>query len=150
MNVVNIYVCKDNRVRARVVDDDGNYHIVSYPRILMEEKLGRALKPYEDVHHIDGNPLNNSLSNLEVILHGKHQGIHSQKYSDKLMVCPICGEEFIWTALQQRYFYSNTSRKESKNYSVSDVPFCSKKCAGLYGKQEQIKINSANKSSSNS
>ena len=31
----------------------------------MEEKLGRKLLPNEQVHHIDENPLNNNLDNLE-------------------------------------------------------------------------------------
>ena len=33
-------------------------------RLVMEEKLGRYLKPYEFVHHIDGNKQNNALYNL--------------------------------------------------------------------------------------
>lgn len=142
MVVMNTYICKDNRVRVRVVDDNGDSHVLSYPRILMEEKLGRPLKPYEDVHHIDGNPLNNSLHNLEIVCHGEHQRNHSRKYYDKIMVCPICNKEFMWTAVQQRRFYSNLSRKEPKNKSRCTVPFCSKRCIGLYGKQEQIRRNS--------
>lgn len=46
MVIKGIYKDKDNRMRAYVVDDDGKPHIVSYPRILMAESLGRPLKPY--------------------------------------------------------------------------------------------------------
>jgi hypothetical protein len=35
-------------------------------RLKAEEKLGRRLLPGEQVHHLDGNQLNNELSNLEV------------------------------------------------------------------------------------
>ena len=45
-----LYVGKDNRSRVVIKKDDGTMTSVSYPRILMEEKLGRPLKPYEDVH----------------------------------------------------------------------------------------------------
>ena len=32
----------------------------------MEEHLGRYLNPEEVVHHIDGNPANNNIENLEL------------------------------------------------------------------------------------
>lgn len=109
----------------------------------MEESLGRPLEPYEDVHHIDGDTLNNSLDNLEIKIHGEHQREHSQKYFDKIVNCPICGQEFLWSALSQRRFYSNLSRKTPKNKCMpSQNPFCSKRCCGIYGKQEQLRRNS--------
>lgn len=41
-------------------------------RVIMEQHLGRPLKTNEHVHHIDGNGLNNKLSNLVVIEAGQH------------------------------------------------------------------------------
>ena len=61
-----IYKCKDGRTRVVIKNDDGTMTSKSYPRILMEEKLGRPLEPNEDVHHVDGNKENNSLDNLEL------------------------------------------------------------------------------------
>jgi len=41
-------------------------------RLVMEEKLGRYLKPGEVVHHIDGNKSHNCIDNLELKLNGQH------------------------------------------------------------------------------
>lgn len=53
-------------------------------RILAELKIGRKLSPNEEVHHIDGNHLNNNQDNLQVISASEHSKIHaSQKRRDK-------------------------------------------------------------------
>lgn len=49
---------------------------VKFHRVVTERHLGRTLLPDEDVHHIDGNKLNNDLTNLEVVKHGEHSRIH--------------------------------------------------------------------------
>ena len=45
-------------------------------RVLMERYLGHSLKNGESVHHRNGNKLDNSLSNLEIMEHGKHTHLH--------------------------------------------------------------------------
>lgn len=40
---------------------------VSYAKWLMEKELGRKLESNEVIYHIDGDPINNELSNLKVI-----------------------------------------------------------------------------------
>jgi hypothetical protein len=44
---------------------------------VMELHLGRYLRPDEEVHHRDGNPSNNKLSNLKLTKRGKHQRDHA-------------------------------------------------------------------------
>lgn len=73
-------------------------------RLVMEEKLGRRLKPEEQVHHIDEDTQNNSPENLmlaESLIH--HRFIH-RKSSDKkgykeknqMVSCECgCGETFL-------------------------------------------------------
>ena len=128
-----IYECKDGRVRIYLKDIK---KVMSYPKYLMEQILGRQLTEYEQVHHKDENPLNNDLSNLEVKTIGEHQRYHSTKYYDTTQICPWCGKEFKWTAKQQRNFYSNMKR-ENRTYAF-DAPFCSRSCAGSFGRYIQL------------
>lgn len=114
-------------MRCVIVDDNGKHRTVSYPRILMEEKLGRPLKPNEDVHHIDGNPSNNDLSNLEILLHGEHQKNHSTKYFDTTEICMICGNKFIMRGNKWTRLYSDLNMGRTRILS------CSKSCSAKAG-----------------
>ena len=47
-------------------------------RLIMEKRLGRYLKSYELVHHEDGNPQNNNLSNLKLLFNNsEHAKLHN-------------------------------------------------------------------------
>lgn len=46
-------------------------------RCVMEAFIGRPLRKDEDVHHKDGNPRNNDLSNLEIVTRSEHARIHA-------------------------------------------------------------------------
>lgn len=135
VKILSTYVGKDNRVRACALCEDGTKISGSYARFLLLLN-GVSLEKDDDVHHIDGNPLNNDLSNLKVLKHGEHQRMHSLKYFDKEMTCPVCGKKFIWTAKRQQRHSSNVSRKDSQR---SQMIVCSKSCAGKLGKIKQMK-----------
>lgn len=47
--------------------------------LLMTEKIGRALKIGECVHHIDGNKSNNNIANLILMLDCDHRSLHSRQ-----------------------------------------------------------------------
>ena len=137
-----IYNCKDGRSRVYIKETK---KIMSYPKYLMEKALGRSLSNEEQVHHIDNDYTNNSIDNLEIKQLGIHQKEHKQKYFDKEVECCICGKKFIITALQLKRYYSNRSRN---NKLYKNGFFCSKKCVGIYGKQQQMlkyKNNNKNK-----
>jgi len=48
------------------------------PRILMEEHLGRELTYDEVVHHINEDPKDNSIENLQVMSRGEHTILHHE------------------------------------------------------------------------
>lgn len=45
-------------------------------RAIMEQHLGRKLTSDEIVHHKDGNKLNNSIENLEILTRSEHINLH--------------------------------------------------------------------------
>jgi hypothetical protein len=49
-----------------------------YPlhRLVAEQKYGCDIAPGENVHHLDGNRLNNDPSNVVIVSHAEHQRIH--------------------------------------------------------------------------
>ena len=131
---------KDNRTRIVIKDDNGNITSKSYPRMLMEQKLGRPLAPNEDVHHIDNDKTNNNIDNLEVQIHGEHQRAHSTKYFPTFQYCDVCGQLFIYSAEQMCRYMSDKSRIKKVKRGIT----CSKRCAYLLGlsTREQNRRNS--------
>lgn len=110
-------------------------------RLIMSKKLGRSLKSDEEVHHIDGDPLNDNPDNLVVLSRQDHILLHSKlnrKYKDIVKICPICGKEFLWTEDAQKNYRYNRKRRAGKLVTEEIGPFCSRKCAGTYGRSLQL------------
>lgn len=84
-------------------------------------KYARMLTSDEHVHHIDGNKLNNSHDNLEILSASEHGKEHSPRVYEKYQVsCSVCGTKF------------ETSENSAKQHT------CSTKCAGIRSRKFEI------------
>ncbi len=69
----------------------------------MEQKLGRLLEPGEHVHHKNGDKLDNSLDNLELVTNIEHARKHVSQTVGKykrskpcvMLTCSWCGCSFL-------------------------------------------------------
>ena len=117
-----------NNGRLRVIVKKGKeQHTISYPKYLMEVHLNKRLPKSVVVHHKDGNPLNNELSNLEILERSTHTRKHATRYSESIEVtCKWCRKIFTLDRIGQQ------RRTQNKNRSKAG-PFCSFSCRGKYG-----------------
>jgi hypothetical protein len=130
MRIVN-YLGKDNRLRIEIVYPDKRKTVMSYPKYLMEKHLDRYLEKNETVDHIDGNPLNNDISNLQVLDRKQHCYADAIRNKDITAVCVFCGKEFT--------IKGSTIRNRCRNRQdrPNSGPFCSRQCSGRYGAEIQ-------------
>lgn len=65
-------------------------------RLVMQQHIGRRLLTTEVVHHIDRNPSNNSIENLQLFAfiadHVKHHYLEDRGITDTHAICRSCGE----------------------------------------------------------
>ena len=88
------YTRKDNRQHIICMMKDGSRKTISYPKYLMEKRIGRYLTEEETVDHIDGDFLNNNPGNLQILGRSKHASLDVLRLKAKAFKCPLCGEGF--------------------------------------------------------
>ena len=81
------------------------------------------------IHHIDGNPLNNDISNLTVIDRAEHANNDAIRNKNITVVCQYCGKEF--TIPGSKIRGRNRTDRHQSGY------FCSRECTGKYGNAVQ-------------
>ena len=124
------YKAKDGRLRLIGKDEHGKKHTISYPKYLMECHLGRFLQEDEQIDHIDGNPLNNDLNNLQILKRGIHQKNDVLRNRDIEVRCTYCNKLF--KIAGNKVSDRNRRDRHSSGY------FCSRKCSGKYGKEIEL------------
>ena len=122
----------DGRLRCFLILEDGTRKFISYPKYLMEVHLGRYLEENETVHHIDGNPLNNDLNNLQVIDRKEHVTNDVLRNKDITVTCQYCGKEFTIPGSKIHERNRGGGNRKQSGY------FCSRECSGKYGKEIQM------------
>lgn len=116
------YTRKDERQHVVIVRKDGSKRTVSYPKWLMEQKLGRELHPtLETVDHKDNDHTNNKLSNLRVLPLRQHAKEDALRLAPAKVKCVWCRKIF----------------KRVIHPRAKSGPFCSRKCSGQYGASVQ-------------
>jgi len=108
--------------------EKGKLKTLSYPKAIIEVELKRQLTKDETIDHIDKNPLNNELSNLQVLSRKAHASLDAKRRKPVLVNCTLCGKKFEATRNQLRKDHGKTGF------------FCSRKCSGQYGKEIQLGI----------
>lgn len=116
--------CK-RRPRAIVMEQDGYTHETMYYRYVYETYLGEKLPDDVEIDHMDGNVLNNSITNLRTISLNENRlksrlcaegntfnGVLYNRYK-----CPVCGKCF---------------DREAADEGISKNLFCSPTCNGAY------------------
>ena len=120
---------QDNRLRIIIEFPNGNKQSKSYPKYLMEVQENRFLEENETVDHIDGNPLNNDLSNLQILDRKVHCSVDVLRNKDIIVKCTYCQKEF--TIPGSEINNRNRQDRHSSGY------FCSRSCSGKYGQEIQ-------------
>ena len=125
------YLRKDGRKHVVTVTPDGKKTTVSYPKYLIEIHIGRYLTQSETADHMDGDFTNDEISNLCIKDRKKHIIEDVRRLAKQSFICPICNEDF--DILGKKLHDAIQFRKQGKA-----GPFCSKSCAGKYGKSIQL------------
>lgn len=124
MKIYGPYKRKDGRKHVVIVYEDGSKTTKSYPRLLMENHLGRELLPEETVDHINHDFTDDRIENLQLLSFEENakKEMARPERQRKLytFICPCCGK----TA--EKYLNQVSGNWKKKR----EGPYCSRKCAG--------------------
>ena len=105
--------------------ETGKWTSISYPKYLMEVKLGKYLNENDTVDHLDYNVLNNEYDNLVVKNRSEHSKDDNIRIKPVRFICPICGKEFELSGKKLLKLYYRIKMGVTKS-----GPYCCRSCAG--------------------
>lgn len=118
------YKRNDGREHVVLVHKNGRKQTVSYPKFLWETTNGRYLQEDETVDHIDRDPLNNDMSNLQILKRSDHCKIDAMYTKPQTFVCDICNITFELSGRKLNDAICNRRKGKAG-------PYCSRSCAGV-------------------
>ena len=132
--VINHWFLQDGHVCSRRTGEkitfsmhaDGHLHMVvrfegKKPSIFYHEAVymlhhNRPIIEGNDIHHIDGNKLNNHPSNLVELTHLQHHRIHAYQCDD-----PLRGIHFVHNAWQFEWYDDDGRRHHKHFHEINDA-----------------------------
>lgn len=101
----------------------GKFKMKLFSRYLAEQHLERFLVTDEHVDHIDSNPFNDTIENLQILSAKVNCG------ADALRINPILTLKCVWCKAS----FTRTCKRNSDHIKRGLAgPFCSPKCSGTY------------------
>ena len=112
-----------NRVKS------GHYHLTTtIHRVIWAYFFGEIPEGCH-IHHIDGNPANNCIDNLQLLTREKHMHTHSFHEKTTTYVCEYCGKTYTSKVSGRHRFCSDKCQSAYyyRHYTEERVcPFCGK------------------------
>lgn len=97
-------------------------------RLIMEKYIGRKINDNEQVHHIDGNPKNNNINNLQLLTQKEHMQLHNKLKTKYINInCGYCNKQI---TIRKKYYDWKIKNGQKKFY-------CSRQCIGYSRKFNQ-------------
>lgn len=93
---------------------------ISYPKWLYEQHHKVKLTDQETIDHIDNNPNNNDISNLQVLSRADNARKSVRRATMSTLICPVCKKEFTRRTAVVQY---------NKNIRKNAGPYCSHSCS---------------------
>jgi hypothetical protein len=79
------YPYKQAKVNGRKIDEH---------RLKVEKLIGRKLKRFEFVHHINEDKRDNRIENLEIVTPALHAVRHKRWKHPRIKTCEVCGKKY--------------------------------------------------------
>lgn len=118
------YLRKDNRKHVVIYNlVTKKRTTVSYPKFLLQEKIGRVLTGEETTDHKDEDFTNDCIENLQILTRVENAKKSIVPAKIISLVCKWCNTEF-----QRRKAVEDYNRE----FLLKEGPFCSRTCQGTY------------------